>query len=152
MREDLGPSLGNPQGFDVNRYIDAILERYRNPAVRHLLSQIAWDGTKKLPVRIIATALQLIGENQDVRRLAWPIAAWMRFVVRQARGGVPIVDPEGLRLAEIGSASTGDFEHDLPRFSAIETVFPAALVQHPDYRAALANAYRALNDPNALPS
>jgi fructuronate reductase len=152
MREDLGPSLGNPQGFDVKSYIDAIIERYRNPAVRHLLTQIAWDGTKKLHVRIIATTLQLIGESKDVRRMAWPIAAWMRFVVRQAKAGVPIVDPEGVRLTEIGSACTGEFAHDLQKFSAIETIFPTALLQVAEYRAALATAYQALSDPNALPS
>jgi fructuronate reductase len=152
MRDDLGPSLGNAQGLDVQRYIDAILERYRNPAVRHFLSQIAWDGTKKLPVRIIATALQLIGENKDVRRLAWPIAAWMRFVVRQAKARVPIVDPEGTRLAEIGAACNGNFDQDLRRFSAIETIFPPSLLQHAEYRAALTYAYAALQDPNALPS
>jgi fructuronate reductase len=152
MRADLGPSLGNAQGLDVKRYIDAILERYRNPAVRHLLSQIAWDGTKKLPVRIIATTLQLIAEHKDVRNLAWPIAAWMRFVVRQAKAGVAIVDPEGSRLATIGSACSGDFEQDLAKFAAIETVFPATLLEHAGYRAALADAYRALNDPNALPT
>ncbi|HEU4600696.1 MAG TPA: mannitol dehydrogenase family protein [Steroidobacteraceae bacterium] len=151
MREDLGPSLGNPQGLDVKRYIDAIIERYRNPAVRHLLAQIAWDGTKKLPVRIIATTLQLVGEKKDVRRLAWPIAAWMRFVVRQAKAGVAIVDPEGTRLAAIGAACVGEFDQDLQKFSAIETVFPPALLQNAEYRAALRDAYTALANPNALP-
>jgi fructuronate reductase len=151
MREDLGPSLGNPQGLDVNAYITAIIERYRNPAVRHLLSQIAWDGTKKLPVRIIATTQQLIQEGKDIRRVAWPIAAWMRFVVRQAKAGVQIVDPESQRLAEIGALCNGEFEHDLKKFAAIETVFPASLVQHAEYRAALRDAYTALADPNALP-
>jgi fructuronate reductase len=152
MREDLGPSLGNPQGLDVKRYIDAIIERYRNPAVRHLLSQIAWDGTKKLPVRIIATVLQLIVEHKDVRRLAWPIAAWMRFIVRQAQGGATIVDPEASRLTAIGTGCNGDFDHDLQRFAAIETIFPPAVLQHSEFRAALGDAYRALNDPNALPT
>ncbi|HEU4652789.1 MAG TPA: mannitol dehydrogenase family protein [Steroidobacteraceae bacterium] len=151
MREDLGPSLGNPQGLDVKKYIDAIIERYRNPAVRHLLAQIAWDGTKKLPVRIIATTLQLIGEKKDVRRLAWPIAAWMRFVVRQAKAEVAIVDPEATRLAAIGAACTGNFDPDLREFSAIETVFPAALLQNAEYRAALRDAYTSLANPNALP-
>ncbi len=55
MTEDLAPSLGNPAGFDVAHYISAILARFRNPGIRHLLSQIAWDGSKKLPVRMTVT-------------------------------------------------------------------------------------------------
>jgi len=47
MREDIVPSLDAPRGFDPGVYIDAILARFRNPAIRHRLSQIAWDGSQK---------------------------------------------------------------------------------------------------------
>ncbi|MGC8520219.1 MAG: hypothetical protein ACP5P4_17140, partial [Steroidobacteraceae bacterium] len=39
-------------------YIHATLERLRNPSVRHQLAQIAWDGSQKLPVRLLASAAE----------------------------------------------------------------------------------------------
>ena len=37
MTEDLAPSLGATPGFDVEHYISAVLARFRNPGIRHLL-------------------------------------------------------------------------------------------------------------------
>ncbi|MDB5455395.1 MAG: Mannitol dehydrogenase domain, partial [Caulobacter sp.] len=45
MVEDIIPSLTAPRGLDLEVYADAILARFRNPEIRHLLAQIAWDGS-----------------------------------------------------------------------------------------------------------
>ena len=37
----------------------------------------------------------------------------MRFIVRQAKAGVAIVDPDAARLASIGAACTGDARADM---------------------------------------
>lgn len=42
-------------GLDLDRDIADILDRFRNPVIRHRLGQIAWDGTRKLPFRLIGT-------------------------------------------------------------------------------------------------
>ncbi|MBO9547382.1 mannitol dehydrogenase family protein, partial [Caulobacter sp.] len=39
MGEDIVPSLRLPQGFDPQAYIEAILARFRNPAIRHRQAQ-----------------------------------------------------------------------------------------------------------------
>jgi len=39
--------------------IDAILKRFRNPAIRHALAQIAWDGSQKLPFRLLAALMNV---------------------------------------------------------------------------------------------
>ena len=88
MTEDLAPSLGATPGLDVEHYISAVLARFRNPGIRHLLSQIAWDGSKKLPVRIVVTIAEAMRAGRPIHRLLMPIAAWMRFIVRQAKAGV----------------------------------------------------------------
>ena len=38
---------------DLARYREALLERFANPRMRHLLAQIAADGSQKLPIRIL---------------------------------------------------------------------------------------------------
>ena len=149
MTEDLGPSLGNPPGFDLEHYISAVLARFRNPGIRHLLSQIAWDGSKKLPVRIVVTISEALRAGRPVHRLVMPLAAWMRFIVRQAKAGVAIVDPDAARLAGIGAACSGDARADVDRFAACEAVLPPALLADPRFRRALEAAYDRLAAPHS---
>jgi fructuronate reductase len=146
MRDDIAPLAGN--GIDVGPYIDAVLARFANPGVRHLLSQIAWDGSKKLPVRILGTVSDALAGGKSIDRLLIPIAAWMRFVARQAHAGVAIVDPEAAKLAGIGSACTGTASHDIPLFMA-GGLFPPALAQNPAFLDALRRAYDEMQQPLA---
>ncbi|WP_229673471.1 mannitol dehydrogenase family protein [Nakamurella endophytica] len=44
--------LALPDG-DKDRYRAALVERWRNPRIRHRLAQIAADGSQKLPVRVL---------------------------------------------------------------------------------------------------
>jgi fructuronate reductase len=149
MTEDLAPSLGDSPGLDVAHYISAVLARFRNPGIRHLLSQIAWDGSKKLPVRITVTITEALRAGRPLHRLVMPLAAWMRYVARQARAGVAIVDPEAERLTEVGRACTGEARSDVPRFAAFETVLPPALFAEPAFRTALDTAYDRLATPHS---
>jgi fructuronate reductase len=149
MTEDLGPSLGSPPGFDTGHYISAVLARFRNPGIRHLLSQIAWDGSKKLPVRITVTLEEALRAGRPLHRLAMPLAAWMRFIARQAKAGVTIVDPEATRLAQIGAACTGEASADVARFAVCEAVLTPTLMGNPAFRAALEAAYDKLAAPQS---
>jgi len=149
MAEDLAPSLGSEPGLDVEHYISAVLARFRNPGIRHLLSQIAWDGSKKLPVRLVVTIAEALRAGRPIHRLLLPLAAWMRFIVRQAKAGVAIVDPDAARLASIGSACTGDALSDLPRFAVCESVLPPALMGEAQFRKELETAYNRLAAPQA---
>ena len=147
MRDDIAPTLGETPGFDVPRYIDDVLARFRNPGMRHLLSQIAWDGSKKLLVRIIGTIADSLEAKRPVDRLVVPIAAWMRFVVRQAQAGVALVDPDAASLASTGEHCTGDAEHDVATFAALRTAIPPALWNTTAFNAALVRAYAELASP-----
>jgi fructuronate reductase len=149
MTEDLGPSLGAAPGLDVEHYISAVLARFRNPGIRHLLSQIAWDGSKKLPVRIVTTLTEALRAGRPIHRLIMPIAAWMRFIVRQAKAGVVIVDPDATRLAAIGSACSGDARADVARFAVCESVLPPALFAEEKVRKELETAYGRLATPHS---
>lgn len=149
MREDIAASLGTSPGLDVQAYIDAVLARFRNPGIRHLLAQIAWDGSKKLPVRIVTTSKEALQSGRPVDRLAYPIAAWMRFVERQAKNDIAIVDADPALLAGIGKACTGDAAHDIELFGRVEAVLPNELVSDPRFRRALQTAYEKLGMPQS---
>lgn len=74
----------------VTAYQLALLERYENPRIRHLLAQIAHDGSAKLPIRIIPTARAERAAGNSAQGCQRAIAAW----VLHLRGvGAPVKDP-----------------------------------------------------------
>jgi fructuronate reductase len=144
MRAEIAPTLEPPAGLDLDAYIEAILARFRNPAIRHELAQIAWDGSQKLPVRVLDTLCEARQQGRAFDRLAMPLAAWMRFIRQCAKTGVAITDPLADRLVAIGSACIGDAAHDVARFLALDVVFPADLAHDTQIRTALERAYARL--------
>ncbi|MBB5863585.1 fructuronate reductase [Xanthomonas arboricola] len=145
MREDIAPTLHPMHGFDAQHYIDAILARFRNPAIRHLLAQIAWDGSQKIPVRLLTTIADALAAGRRVDRLCMPVAAWLQFVRRQAGNGVALVDPLNTALSHIGRSITGAAGHDIAAFLALDAVF-ASLAGDARFVEPLQIAYDALGN------
>jgi fructuronate reductase len=141
MREDIRPSLSAPRGLDLEHYIAAVLDRFRNPALRHALAQIAWDGSQKLPFRLFGTLSDALAASRPVDRLCIPVAGWMHVIRRKAVAGEPVTDPLATRLLEIGRACQNRAATDVPAFLSLEAVFPRALVVEPRFLSALSRAY-----------
>lgn len=70
--------LSNPT-LELNKYRSAIMNRLRNPSIRHELSQIAIDGSIKLPLRIFPVAR----ETKTPSASAFVVAQWIKWVSRQ---------------------------------------------------------------------
>ena len=144
MRDDIRPTLRAPRGLDLLAYIDAILKRFRNPEIRHALAQIAWDGSQKLPFRLLGTIADNLEAGRSIERLCLPVAGWMQFVRRRAVSGERVVDPLSERLFEIGRACQNRAALDLPAFLALEQVFAPSLAGVAVFRQTLARAYDGL--------
>ena len=140
IRDDIIPSL-KPSPLDLQGYAGEILQRFRNPAIGHKLSQIAWDGSQKLPYRLLDTIADALANGRPVERLAVPVAAWMLFVQRQARAGAEIVDPLGAELSRIGLEDGAEEE-----LLALSQIFPATLAADGRFRAALFSAARTMRE------
>jgi fructuronate reductase len=150
LREDIAPSLGGAGAFDVHGSIAATLQRFRNPSVRHQLAQIAWDGSKKLPVRLMPTVAEALAAGRPLERLAVPIAAWMRFVIARVRAGGVLNDPAAERLLALGRDCDGDARRDVARFLTLQDIFAPPLAAAPALVRALVAAYRALGSGGQL--
>jgi fructuronate reductase len=145
MREDISPSLKADAGLDLEAYSAAILSRFANPALRHELAQIAWDGSKKLPFRLLGTVGDAYAAGRSVERLAIPIAAWMLFVRTQLAKGLTLIDPLAPVLAECVS---GAADEDVDRFFSGTDMFAQLGERAHDFRIAVAAAHRHLcSDP-----
>ena len=143
MIEDVVPLLEAPEGLDLVAYSEAILARFRNPAIVHKLAQIAWDGSQKLPIRILSSLGEALDRGQDIRRLCLPLAAWMRFVRRKAVTGEAITDPLTDELIALGK-TCDDTVADVGRFLALRAIFPETLATDATVIAGIEGAYAEL--------
>ena len=100
-------------------------------------------------MRITVTIGEALRAGRPIHRLVMPVAAWMRFIVRQAKAGVAIVDPDAARLAALGVTCTGETRADVARFAVCESVLPPALFAEAKFRQALESAYERLGAPHS---
>jgi len=141
MREDIVPTLRRTPGLNFNVYIGDLLARFRNPALTHKLIQICSDGSQKLPYRILGPMVEALAGGRRIDRFAFAMAAWIRFVVREAKAGRALADPLNAVLTPIGKACTGRAEDDVPRFLALREVFSAELAATAKVAEAITTAY-----------
>ncbi len=89
----------------VAAYRAALLERYANPRIRHLLGQIAADGSQKVPIRILPTVRADLARGHVARGAARVLAAW----VCHLRGrGAPVVDVAAEELTALAAGGLAD--------------------------------------------
>jgi fructuronate reductase len=88
-------------GLDLDAYQAALLKRFDNPHLRHRLTQIAMDGSQKLPPRLLATIEDRLAADSSIDALALAVAAWVRWQlgVDEAGARFTVEDPRAASLA-----------------------------------------------------
>jgi fructuronate reductase len=150
MLEDIQPTLTAQAGEPLTNYTQSILKRFKNPLVQHRLAQIAWDGSQKLPIRVLGTVADAIRAGRPLTRLALPIAAWMHFIRARAGSAEAIVDPLHELLGACGRGTCGEAKHDLRLFLELPGVFPASLRHDAEFVRVLGAAYDLIAGRGAL--
>ena len=147
LAEEVEPTL---RGVSVPPgYREALLDRFANPALAHRTTQIAMDGSQKIPQRLLATVRDRLGAGASVQHLGLGVAAWLHCLrgVDEAGRTYPIDDPlapqlqalhaQGETLAE-PRARAEHFTHFAPVFGD--------LAGEPRFVEALAAALRSLRE------
>ena len=163
MAEEIVPTLKLPRSVDLVQYQSALLERYRNPALKHRLWQIAMDGSQKLPQRLLGTIRDRLDAGLSFPRLALAVAGWMRFVPGQDEHGrmIEIRDPLAEELRQIAKV-TGMLEGKIPDPACAEPyvlgvlgqneIFGEDLPRNPQFCGAIIDAFKMLMNQGALKS
>lgn len=94
---------------DVTAYRTALLERFSNPNIRHLLAQIAADGSQKIPIRAVPVLEADLGEGRVDPGTTRLVAAW---VVHLRGRGAPVADA---RADEALALAKGDVDEAVAR-------------------------------------
>ncbi|WP_076417919.1 mannitol dehydrogenase family protein [Colwellia sp. UCD-KL20] len=140
--EEIIPSFISPKELDAKAYSNEILERFRNPAIRHLLAQIAWDGSQKLPMRILPIIEQNLNDKRSIASLSGAIVAWFLFLRKRYIEKEELVDPLSDNLLKKVSLCNNDIEHDIQILCSIEQVFKPELAQNQHFIKSLQNKYK----------
>lgn len=146
MQVEIAPTVKPLTGLSIGEYAAAILQRYKNPAINHYLSQIALDGSQKIPIRILETVKENLKAGRSIQRLCLAVAGWMHFVRTKSLQKQKLNDPLADKLQKIGAACTLDAGNDVGRFTALREVFGPELPNNPDFINALTGAYEALGN------
>ena len=83
-------------------YRSALLARYRNPSIRHLLAQIAADGSQKIPIRAVPVVREELEAGRVSRGALRLVAAWIAHL----RGaGAPVTDAHADEVVPLGEGT-----------------------------------------------
>jgi fructuronate reductase len=133
------PSLEQPEGQDLNKYCDALLARFQNRAIRHLLHQIAMDGSQKLPQRLLGAISDNLKAGRPINHIALGVAGWMRYVTGfdEAGNRHELRDPLAARLTEIAQAAGDDPRRLSNGLLAVDSIFGTTLPASEPFRSAV---------------
>ena len=129
MDDEIAPTLKMPPGADLSGYKRALIERFRNPALKHRTWQIAMDGSQKLPQRLLGTVRDRLKAGAPFDRLALGIAGWMAYVTgRDEKGAaIDVRDPLAAALRQRADAAGRDAKALARALIGMEAIFGADL-------------------------
>ncbi|MEL4356973.1 MULTISPECIES: mannitol dehydrogenase family protein [unclassified Luteococcus] len=81
---------------ELDEYREALLTRYRNPRIRHLLAQIAADGSQKVAIRHVPTIKAALARGEVATGATRAVAAWILHLLGM---GAPVTDSQADELA-----------------------------------------------------
>ena len=137
--EEVTPTLAPPPGIDLRDYREALVRRFRNPALPHRTQQIAMDGSQKLPQRILGTIRDGIAAEHSVALGCLAVAAWMRYAYGEDEHGrrIDVSDPLAPTFGSLAARHRGDPRGFARSFFALRTIFDEDLHNEPRFTEAI---------------
>ncbi len=135
LMEEVTPTLSVPPSTDLSGYKAALLDRFRNPALKHRTWQICMDGSQKLPQRLLGTIRDCLKSGAPFGHLALGVAGWMRYVTGTDEKGqaIDVRDPLAGQLKALADAAGPDAGRLVHAFVGVEKVFRSDLAADPRF-------------------
>ena len=144
-KDEVIPTLIQPDGEKLDVYCAALMARYKNPAIQHRTWQIAMDGSQKLPQRLLGTIADNLENGMLPKGLILAVAGWMYYVGGTDLNGeaIDVRDPFSDTL-KAASESGITAAQKIAALLEFEGIFPRALTEVAIFRVHLTQAYEAL--------
>jgi fructuronate reductase len=151
MDIDVSPTLNVPPHFDLAAYKNDLMDRFANPVLRHRTTQIAMDGSQKIPYRLLGTISSRLAAGGEPRHACLAVAAWVRYVSagRSDSGDLlPLDDPIAGKLRSAATSASSP-RATVAAFLGLREVFPAELAEDRTFQTLLTEALDALERSGA---
>lgn len=151
MLNEISPVTAEPAGMEHGGYIEELIHRFENSALRHRTWQIAMDGSQKLPQRLLNTIRSQLKCGGPITGLSLAVAAWMRYALGRDESDQPIdvQDPLLDSFRAIAANTHDDVENLVRQFVGLQRVFGADLAMDRRFTATLAGQLQLLLDKGA---
>ena len=100
LMQEAGMTLPPEVQSQVGSYTEALIARFDNKDVNHRLSQIAMDGSEKVPYRLLDSLRDTRKIGKNAPAIAEAIKAWIRFACAETNAGRSLDDPRAEALAK----------------------------------------------------
>jgi fructuronate reductase len=149
MLGEQAPTLSVPGGFDISAYGDELIARFSNQALHHKTTQIASDGSQKLPQRLLAPIRRHIEADRPWPLSALAVAGWMRYCRGTSETGadLPVNDPHAGRIKELVAGS--DDDDYVLNMMLLAGIFGSDLPAEPEFVKQVTHAYKTLKQDGA---
>lgn len=118
-----------PSGLDLISYRTTLMRRFADPALPHALRQIAGDGSRKLPPRLVEAMQARARLGAPFDALALAVAAWIVSLTRTVQAREAIDDPRAAEISDIVIHGSGSFPtlREMGRVLATDPAFDEAV-------------------------
>jgi fructuronate reductase len=125
LMAEAAATLDPVPGLDIAAYSAQLCARFANAGIQHRLSQIAMDGSQKLPQRLLGTIADAYAAGRTAPEAIKAVAAWIDYVRRSKSN---LSDPLAEALGKL---------HTTDDFLNFEPVFGSELLRNESIRTAL---------------
>lgn len=145
LQGELIPTVPETPGLDLGDYARRLCARFRNPRLLHKTTQIAMDGSQKLPQRLLDPIRARLRRSEPFACMAMAVAGWIRYAtgVDEKDTSYEVRDPLVARLRAL-SAARSDPEQLASTALDIHEVFGADLPRDERFRRSVVDALRLL--------
>jgi tagaturonate reductase len=92
IHEEIIPTLDLPKE-ELTKFADEVMDRFRNPYIRHELSSIALNSISKYKVRVLPSVLRYIELKQELpKRLLYSLAALIKLYKTNINDTPPVTE------------------------------------------------------------
>ena len=142
--EEIIGSFIPPKELDVKAYSNDIIQRFLNPSIRHLLAQIAFDGSQKIQMRILPIIEDNLALGRSTKLLSLSLACWFEFICNALKECRDIVDPLASNFVSMPKLLSNDVHEVVDAFLSIESIFSPSFTNNIEIKTQLADSLTAL--------
>ena len=142
--EEIIGSFKPPKELNVEIYSHDIIQRFLNPNIRHLLAQIAFDGSQKIQMRVLPTIEDNLRLGRSTTLLSLSLACWFEFICQALKSGNEIIDPIAITFTQMPHLLSNDVMEVVEAFLSIESIFGRTFKDNTQLKVQLADSLSAL--------